>query len=334
MYDLPKIQSNLIQNPNLIVDVLTRLDYSHIRDRGRYYQFPNKDGDNMSACSILKSTLQYQNYTRNRSGNIFTLVMEDEDCNFSEALKKISSWLGFKEEVNKHKKLPFKGFYKNILKDTSDHNLLKEYDTNLLPPKNCLSDIWVKDGASLISQEKFGVRYDLENDSVAIPIYDMYGRLVGCKNRKMNVNTPIESRFFASLPYSKTRVVYGLNVNYQDIINKKTLFIFESEKSVLQCDSFGFNYAVGISGHDISSAQADIIKSLMCDKIIVAFDEGVSEDCIVYNCKKLKTDKIITNKVGYIYDRDNIYLKHGSKNSPTDLGYKKFKELTKLCKWI
>lgn len=336
MYDVLEIQNTLIEESDLIPTILVELDYDNIRDRGKYFQFPNHGGDNMAACSILKSTLQYQNFSHGGSGNIFTLVMDEMNCNFPKALELISQWTGIEisDKKQKIKRLPFGGFYKDVYKNKeSPLKQTKIYNENELPPPDSISYVWAKDGASLISQEKFGIRYSHEDNAVLIPIYNLTNQLIGCKSRSMEKDIDQSKRFYAYLPYSKSSVLYGLNVNYKSIIDKKTLVIFESEKSVLQCDSFGFNYAVGIAGHDISKTQEKLIKSLMLDKIIVAFDEGICEEEIIFNCEKLKSDnKILKSKIGYIYDRENKYLKKGSKNSPSDLGYKKFKEV--MCKCV
>lgn len=334
-----EIQNTLINNPDMIQVILEEMNYDNIRDKGKYFQFPNHDGDNMSACSILKNTLQYQNFSHGGGGNIFTLVMEEMNVKFPKALELICGWTGIKiiDKKSKTKKLPFGGFYKNLFKEKEDPlKHIKTYSERDLPPPNELSYMWYKDGASFESQEKFGVRYSHDDNAILIPIYDMAGRLIGCKSRSADKDVDQAKRFYAYMPYSKTSVLYGLNVNYKYIVDKKIMVIFESEKSVLQCDTYGFNYAVGIAGHNISEVQMRLIKSLMLDKIIVAFDEGICEDEVIYNCEKLKSEnRFLKSQVGYLFDKENKYLKKGSKDSPSDLGYKEFKEMMCKCvKWL
>ena len=61
---------NMIENnPELIEVILEALGHFDVRDRGRYYQCSNLDGDNHTAISILKEGLFYNNYTRGRKGN-------------------------------------------------------------------------------------------------------------------------------------------------------------------------------------------------------------------------------------------------------------------------
>ena len=94
----------------------------------------------------------------------------------------------------------------------------------------------------------------------------------------------------------------------------------------MQCSDFGCNIATAIMGHDISSSQAYIIKSIMCDEIIIAFDEGVSLKEIKKACSQVYVNNsVFHNKVYYLYGG----LPKGSKASPSDFGVDTFKKLFK-----
>ncbi len=62
----------------------------------------------------------------------------------------------------------------------------------------------------------------------------------------------------------------------------------------------------------------------------MSYDEGLAEHNMREEAKKLIEDNaLMKNQVGYIYDRQNVILKSGSKNSPTDMGKAGFDELLK-----
>lgn len=322
----------LCNNSENIVKILNKLNYEHIKDRGKYITFPNHNGDNLNACSILKSTLVYQNFSHGKSGNLYTLIMDELECSFPDALNKIAGWLGLKQNnIKIH--YPFSGFYKKIIQEQNDpESTMKIYNDDCLPPQDSFSKMFIDDGISIDAQKKFGVRYCHEDDCILIPIYNINYDMVGVKARN-NSNDDFNNRWYAWIPYSKTNVVYGLNWNYTDIISKKTLIIFESEKSVMKAYDCGLNCTCAIAGHSISNAQANIIKSLMVDNIIVAFDESICEDEIKYEAKKLIVDnQIYQNKVTYLYDDKNIYLPKGEKDAPIDLGKEVFKNILKNCR--
>ena len=327
MISLTKIQDEIITNPSYIETILSELGHTYIKDRGEYYQTHNLNGDNNTAISIKKNTLHYNNYTRNKSGNLITLVQDEKQCNFPKALEFIGKWIGLKDDDSYEKiKLPFSAFYKPLLEENQEKEiLLPEYSETDLPPLG-LNKMFLNDGVSLLTQEKFNLRFDLDNNNICIPIKDIYSRLVGCKARNNDINCSIDNRWYAYLPFQKNKVVYGYSTNYKTITSKKKCIIVEAEKSVMIGSSIGLNLCLGIMGHMISNTQVKLIKSLNCEEIIVAFDEGVTKEEIEFQASKLLVDnKYYKNKVSYIYGG----LPTGSKASPLDYQASLFKDLLK-----
>lgn len=338
MIDVIGLQDKLISEPELITKVVESLGHQNINDKGKYISFSNIDGDNKTACSILKSNLSWQNYSRNKSGNIFTMVMDELNIKFPEALEWVANTCNIKaKHISKNIHYPFGGFYKEITKSEKNPELnMKVYGkSDINKYLNKYNKRFLDDGVDLKTQEFFGLGYSHEDNAILIPIYSYDGQLVGCKCRN-NEDCELSNRWWAMLPYSKTLVLYGFYQNYQSIIQKKICIIVEAEKSVMQAYSFGCYVVLAIGGHNISETQARYIKMLMCEKVIVAFDEGINEEEIQYEAKKLIVDnKINSNQVGYIYDDNNKYLPKGGKDSPTDYGKEIFNKLIKeKTKWI
>jgi hypothetical protein len=331
------LQDKLTNNYEDIKTVLIHLGFKE--DKIRYHPNkklitsprPEEGADNPNGFLLYTDSLKYLITTRSGNGNIFTLVMDIKRVNFAKSLELICRWLNIKAIAIKTT-YPFSGFYKKLYKaDKNEEVYINEYTPEDLPIATGLSQRFLNDGISLQIQEKWGIRYDYDGDNILIPIHDCTGRLVGCKARSNEENCPHNRRWFAYLPYPKNNIVYGYFENYKYIQQKRKVFIFEAEKSVLQCASFGFNIAVAIGGHNISAKQVQYILSLMVEEIIVAFDTDVIEDEIIYESKKLLSNRILNNKVGYIYDSDHLL---GDKMSPSDKGKNIFKKLLKNIKWL
>jgi len=284
---------------------------------------PDPTADNLYGYIIYTASLNYICTTRSSRGNIYSLVMDMKKVSFPKALNIIANWINFKckdEQISR----PFGGFYKGLdsSKKTSDTEL-KKYDRSILPKRACNLRFFI-DGISYVTQEKFDLRFDLENNAILIPITNIQDELIGCKARKNE--DVLVNKYWAEIPFQKSSVVYGLSQNYKCIVKKSKLIIFEAEKSVMQCSDFGCNIASAIMGHDISISQAAIIKSLMCDEIIIAFDEGVSLEEIKKACAQVYVNNsVYHNKVFYLYGG----LPKGSKASPSDFGLDIFKKLLK-----
>lgn len=321
----------MIDKPDLIIKILLSIGF----DENTIKEVPNQHlimtprpgGDNPAGLLIYTNSLQVVGNTRAEyTGNLFTLVMKIKSLNFPESLKYISKCLNLDiEDVEIVR--PFGGFYKNVCKLEDDGIIyLPSYDENKLPPNDKLSKKFLNDNISLQIQEKWGVRYSVEDDAILIPIY-FNNNLVGCKARA-NGNVDMSKRWWAYMPYHKTQVVYGFDNNYKDIIDKNKCIITESEKGVLQLASMDINLGLAIAGHSISNAQAKYIKSLKTSEIILAFDQDLDEEEIRYEAKKLIIkNNFINNKVSYIYDDKGIYLPIGSKMSPTDKNKEIFMKL-------
>ena len=320
------VSEQLRQDPNLIIKVLIKLGFPeekikyHAKNNMITSVRPDPEADNPNGFMIFCQSLYWKYNTRVGKGNIYTLVMDMKRVNFPQAVKFVATWAGCEIKDETPVSLPFGGFYKNFLphKDEMLDTELKVYDESSLPPPAC-NLRFRQDGISYETQEIFDLRFDLDNNSILIPIYNKNNELVGCKARK---NEDVTSgKYWAELPFSKTSVVYGLSQNYKSIVSKRKVIIFEAEKSVMQCYDFGCHIAVAVMGHDISKAQAKIIKSLMCEEIIIAFDEGVSE-CEIKKAASMVYMKNF-NKVSYLLGG----LPKGSKKSPSDLGKDQFVKL-------
>lgn len=329
-----ELQKRLTDEPELIVKVLIKLGFpeEHVvyhKNKGMITSVRPEEGANNTYGFILYvNSMRYMYTTRNGSGNLFSLVMDMKQVGFYEALTMIAGWIGFKGSQPFSITRPFGGFYRKLTQneDVLDTDL-PIYDESVLPDiMSGVSKMFLDDHIACDVQEKFGDRFDHENNAILIPIRNSNGDLVGIKARNNEKNPENGMRYWAALPFQKTHVVYGLDVNYQNIIQKDTVIICESEKAVQQAWSFGCKIVVSVMGHQISDVQAKIIKSLMVQRIIVGFDEGLTEEEIRLQAQKLIMDlPFFSNKVFYIYGG----MPKGSKNSPTDCGKRVFQGLMK-----
>lgn len=314
----------LQSNPDNVIKVLEKIGHTNIKDKGYYLQMSNIDGDNPTALCILKDSLIYSNFSHNKKGSFFSLIMDEVGCNFPDALEYVAKCIGYrsKNKVIIHK--PFHGFYEDLIRAERCPELsLKTYSEGDLPPNDSLSKMWLDDGVGLQVQEKFGIRIDHASNRIIIPEYDFYGHLVGAKGR-YNGKCPMDERWSMYIPYSKSYVIYGYHQNYNNIQHKQKAIVLESEKAVLQLATMNCNLGLAVGGHDISETQAIYLKKLGVD-IIIGFDAGISEEECQEQARKVMVDnKLWKNKVGYIDMRGMP-----DKVSPTDMGKDVFSQLIK-----
>lgn len=328
-----KINEMIRGDSNLLYKVIEALGYENIRDRGEYFQMPNLDGNNNSAITWYKKTGMFQNWTRGTSGDIFSFVMFAKKCHFVEALNFVVNTLNLdKNSLNAQIEYPFGGFYRHLIATQNEPEAtIKTYSEAILDDYEGLySELFFRDGISYCSQSKYNVGYDLWSNRITIPEYTFDGRLCGIMGRLNDPNCAHEERWLPIIPCSRNLTLFGYHRNYSTIQKKGLAIVFESEKSTMQMNSFGSKIALSSCGCHLSSTQVRYLKGLMTKRIILAYDEGLEEEYIRNEAEKLlSNNQILTNKVGYIYDKEHDILKKGSKASPSDLGKKAFQRLVK-----
>lgn len=336
-----KLTEHLSNNQDYIYKVLTSLDYQNItyNSSKNEFRFAREYGRNPSSVRLNAETLNFICFSTNNKGNIYSLVMKQKGYIFPKALEYIADLLGIeKNSLNHAIKAPFGGFYKRLIREIQEPEIsMKTYNEDILKEYSGKYNImFFNDGIGYKTQAKFNVGYDIWTNRITVPEYTLDGKLCGIMGRSIDYNCPKEERWLPIIPCSRSLTLYGYHSNYGSIQNKSLCVIGESEKFTQQLDSFGCHIGLASCGCHLSDTQVRYIKGLMIDKTILAYDEGLSQEYIHEEAKKLKINNtVFNNKVGYIWDKENIIIPKGSKGSPSDFGKDKFSYLVKNCVvWI
>lgn len=335
---ITRIKDKLRGNLDLITYVLEELGCEKISPpKGDYIRFGRDENSSGVGNSLNIETLAYVSFSRDIKGDIFVLTMDALNISMGESIKYLANKLNLKLDYSERKevKLPFGGFYKNLSKSREvDESPPNTYPISTLNEYGGIqvSKMFLEDNITAKTQEIFHIGYDVWTDRITIPWHDVDGSLCGLVGR-MNKYDIGESRFkyLALLHINKTKILFGLNINYKSILSEGRCYVFESEKATMQMYGFGVRNSVGLGCKTLSLIQSRLIKSMFVD-CVLCFDEGVLEDEMKKECLKAKIkNPFFTNRVGYIYDKDGLYLKKGSKCSPSDLGIDIFNKLVEEC---
>ena len=311
------------------------MDYTQItyRNQKNELRFSREDGHNPTAMRLKLDTLKFDGFSINAHGNLYSLVMKTKHLSFPKALKYIAETLGLeKSQFSQKIRYPFGGFYKGLMREIREPEYsMTTYDDSILNDYiGKYNLMFVKDGINFQTQQFFNVGFDIETLRITVPEYTLDGRLCGIMGRLNDSRCPKDERWLPIIPCSRSLTLYGYHHNYETIQQKNIVVVGESEKFVQQLHSMGSYVGLATCGCDVSEIQAKHLKALMTSKIILAYDEGLEEDQIRTQAEKLILDNaMFRNKVGYVFDRDNLILPKGSKASPSDLGKGAFLELIK-----
>lgn len=143
-------------------------------------------------------------------------------------------------------------------------------------------EIWLEEGISKESMEKYQISYWGEQNKIIIPHRDINGRLIGIRGRALNQSDIEAKRKYMPitiegkvLKHTLGNNLYGLCQTEEAIKRIGKIIIFESEKSVLLCDTYynQNNFSVAVCGSNITDTQCKMILSLGVREVMIAFDK-------------------------------------------------------------
>lgn len=305
-----KIKDKLRDNPELIIHILNELGCENIKPlKGREIRWGRSNGSKINI-----ETLSYASFSHNHKGDVITMVSLLKEIDLGQAIKWLAKELNLSYEYSEKVEvtLPFGGFFKNYSK-------VKDNDVN--PPKiypierlkeytGRLNTLWLEDNISLQTQELFDIGLDFETNRIAIGWKDVNSELVGIMGRLNKKElTDKDTKYLPIIPFNKSKVLYGLDVNYSNILDNGTIIIVESEKSVLRGYELGYRNIVALGGNNVSERQAALIKSL-CVNVVISLDEGIELTHSIEQAKKCKIENPFFSNEVYVMEVDDLPKKH------------------------
>lgn len=326
----------LKNNPEQIEKILSYYNYHSINITDKEIRCAKVGGDNPSGCRIkLNDNLSATDFTTSYNGDLFGLIATHTGLTYGEVLKTTQTMLGKKIEGNyqPEEESLFDGFFDSLYIPYEDEEKEVTYDESVLDKYNN-GYKWFKrfadDGILPSSQVKFKIGYDEVSNRITIPWKDSEGNIIGIMAR-LDSDEPTNYKYLPLIAFPKHKNLYGLYQNKEHIKNNK-VYVFESEKSVLQCDSFGVHNTTALGGNQISTTQVEQLLKLNVSEIVLCMDEGLIKDAIKRDVDTIKSMLFMRDvKIKIMLDKENKYLPKESKCSPSDKGKETFLKLCDEC---
>lgn len=317
---LSDIKQALLADPLSLKEVLEAFGYCNITIRPKYLQCGRNQQSSRKSITIRLQNNDYlyvTDYPRNIHSDLFSYIGEQRGVSFSEILSVVRQIIG--EDCfysNNSKGTAFAGFYKNIY--SSQNNVPTIYDESILNKYTKAGNVrFVRDNIPIDTQRYFNLMYDVESQSIVIPIYNEYGQLMGIKARLNCVTEHGELKYFYLVPCLMTQTLYGYSQNY-NAINNNIIYVFESEKSVMQCHSYGVFNCVAMGSGSISEKQTALLMELQPKTVVFMHDVGYNIDAIMRNIDTFKSySRFSEIPIGYW---DYTKQDYKDKMSPSDMG--------------
>lgn len=324
-----KVLSN---NRDKICDLLELAGFLNVNPNGRNITFAFDNIGGSGSCSINPETLQYFRGSTGDNGRIFDAIMAKKRFNFQGALRWIEENLGMSQTEMDKKLSEIDKMWGGIFsRDIENYQTFTEgYMEKEMQFDPCISQMFLDDGISRLTQVYYDIKYDHISDRVVIPWKDENGDFVGWSARA-NFDLPANYsiKYLTSENFYKSRFLFGLYEN-KEYIKDKYCVVVESEKSVMQAFAFGFRNIVAVGSGSMSARQAKLlIEEFGVKSLIFMWDEGTK--FLTYISQFDKLYPAYGDKVEFWYLKDYSLLPKYSKCSPTDMGKEIFESIFKTC---
>lgn len=320
------IKNELLNNTDSIINILESYHFHNPVIRGDEIRFAYEQGTNRTSVRLkLSETLWVSDYARPYlNGDLFEYIIKARNTTFSEVLKVVKKELGITEFTFAPKKTGvFGGFYGKIKSYKNDAEV-KTYSEDILngyvsvPTRRFLDD-----HINLEAHQAFGIRYDHTSQRIIIPIRNPYGELIGVKGRANWKVSDDEPKYLYLVPTTVSGTLYGYCENYEYL--KDTIYVFEAEKSVMQCYSYGIRNAVALAGNNLSNTQCKLLLERNPSTIVFMLDTGLDFEHIEKNAKTILAYSKMRNIEIKYWDTAITLLP--DKASPSDFGAETLKEI-------
>lgn len=322
---IKKLKKELLSKPESIIHILESYDFSSPMIRGNEIRFGYGDGHNSTAIRLkLSDSLWVTDYVRDLSGDIFEYISKARQTTFVEVLKVVKNELGVTEFSKIHKAEIFGGFYNRIGKKRTEIDVPVISESILNNYEKILTRKFLDDNINIDAHRIFDIGYDVISQRITIPIRNAYGELIGIKGRANWEVNEDEPKYLYLVPCPMSSTLYGYCQNYE-YLSKGDILIFEAEKSVMQCYSYGIRNAVALGSNSLSDVQCKLLLERNPKSIVFMLDVGLDSDNIVKNAKKVLSYARMKEVQIKYWDTSMTLLP--DKASPSDFGVNTLKEI-------
>lgn len=318
---LEEIKKQLLENPEKLKEVLEYFGYCNIVIRPTYMQF-GRDEFSSKKSIVIKlehnDWLYVHDYARNIQKDIFGYIIEQRKVSFSCVINVVKQVLGIDNFYKSydHRGI-FGGFYDRVRKKSNTVQI-NTYPAEVLNQfVQCPNGRFLRDHISIETQQFFDIRYDIESQSIVIPIYTQLGELMGAKARCNYEVEDGEMKYYYHIPCAASQTLYGYAHNYK-YLEHNIVYVLEAEKSVMQCHSYGIRNCVALGSGTISKKQVKMLFELNPKQIIFLHDVGYKKEFIMRNIQMIQSySRFSEVEIGYW---DCFNKNYEDKVSPTDMG--------------
>ena len=302
MARIPEHIIETIRETSDIYDIVS--EYVVLKKRGtNFFGLCPFHDEKTPSFSININKQIYKCFGCHKGGGTINFIMDVERLDFVDALKFLGNKYNINVEIehnSKSSKDLFNQLYKiNELANDYYKSKINDEVKNILAERNIsqssietfnigLSTNKYDDVLNIIRKENFSTEAlqksglfkahdkgynDKFRNRIMFPIHNQFNKIVGFAGRIYNNNSKIAK--YMNSPetpiYNKSKILYGINLNKNEIIDAKSVIVVEGYLDLIQLYQAGFKNVVAASGTAFTENHATIISKL-CKTIYLAYD--------------------------------------------------------------
>ena len=302
---MARIPEHIVENIREVADIYDIVsEYVALKKRGRnFFGLCPFHDEKTPSFSINMDKQIYKCFGCGKGGGTINFIMDLERLDFVDALKFLGNKYNINVEIEHNSKSSndlFNQLYRmNELANEYYKTKMNEQVKAILNKRNInensteifnigLSTNKYDELLKILREHKFstealkksGLFLDNEKgymdrfrDRIMFPIYNHFNKIIGFAGRIYNDNN--KTAKYMNSPetpiYNKSKILYGMNLNKNEIINSKSVIIVEGNLDLIQLYQAGFKNVLAVSGTAFTQQHANAISKL-CKTIYLAYD--------------------------------------------------------------
>ena len=319
-----QIKEKLINDNGLLIKILEE-NFTNVKIYGEEIRMSFDEESSPNGTVVYLSNLYSRYFSINLDGDIYVLLQKKRNQSFKEVHRYLNSFFGDTDNTPVIKKQLFGNVFKKYINNQYNDDV-KYSENDIKKYFKRANQMFLDDDISIETQVLFDCRYDFESHYIIILWKDECGDIRGVRGRR-NFDDESKPKYMTFKSFRKNNFLFGLDKTLPYILKKRSVLIYEGEKSTMKSWQYGYKNCVSIGSHCLSEQQIRLLK-YNCDNICLCFDKDVEEDVLIDECRKIK--KILPDvRVYYMLDKNNLLNK---KDAPVDCGFEIFMKLLMTIK--
>lgn len=281
------------------IDTYKHILNDEIKKSGTTWKVKSPFGNEKTASCHIWSNMRFKDFSSGKSGDVFTILMENQAMSYPEALEHVAGieqvHLEYEETEQDAELISRRNDMKGALtmsmdiyqqklgKLAEDHPIIKhlreerqldnesiaEWELGYAPGDGrYMRDKLLEQGLLLpaldvgLVKEKNGKQYDALRDCLVFPIRNKGGHLVGFACRNFSEKAPKYVNAPASELYDKSQILYGLNHAKSTIRLRNRIYISEGYFDVISMHRAAAQNTVATCGTALTPEHCAIIRKL------------------------------------------------------------------------